>query len=42
MHTLGDSLAHMSLASCYNKGKGVEQNFEKSFEHHKLAAENGK
>lgn len=41
LYCVGDKLGHMSLASCYNHGKGVKQNFEKMFEHHKLAAENG-
>ena len=31
----------MSLAQCYNHGKGVEQNFEKMFSHHLKAAESG-
>ena len=39
--SIGDVSAHMSLAQCYNHGKGVEQNFEKMFSHHLKAAESG-
>ena len=38
---IGDSSAHLSLAQCYNKGNGVEQSFEKAFEHYLAAAKAG-
>ena len=38
---LGDMEAQLSVARCYNHGKGVEQSFEKAFKHHMKAAEAG-
>lgn len=38
---LGDSVAHLALAQMYNSGDGVDQSFEKTFEHHMSAAEAG-
>ena len=37
----GDPLADLSLARCYTKGKGVEQSYEKAFQHHLKASESG-
>ena len=37
----GDPLAHLSLARCYTKGNGVEQSYEKAFQHHLKASESG-
>lgn len=31
----------MALAYCHSKGDGVEENQEKAFEYHQLAAEKG-
>ena len=31
----------MSVAHCYSHGKGVDVDFHKAFEYHKLAAEKG-
>ena len=38
---VGDAQAQLSIARCYNHGKGVEQSFEKAFEHHMEAAKAG-
>ena len=38
---VGDAQAQLSIARCYNHGKGVGQSFEKAFEHHMEAAKAG-
>lgn len=38
---LGEIGCLMALAYCHSKGDGVEENQEKAFEYHQLAAEKG-
>lgn len=31
----------MSVAHCYSNGKGVDKNYDKAYEYHKMAADKG-